>query len=91
MKNARGASVHLTMTSSDDLRGDQRSQKDRIDYSDLQEFQTLRALLRPRMDQVGASSTTEALRGLFVELEAANERAANIGLHGRQPVIVGAP
>lgn len=57
------------MTDSDSLRGDPNYDPTRRHHPELRELDTLRALLRPRMTEEGDPTPTDALRGMFVEIE----------------------
>ena len=57
------------MTDSDSLRGDPNHDPTRRHHPELRELDTLRALLRPRMTEEGDPTPTDALRGMFVEIE----------------------
>ena len=57
------------MTDSDSLRGDPNHDPTRRHHPELRELDTLRALLRPRMTEEGDPTPTDALRGMFIEIE----------------------
>jgi hypothetical protein len=57
------------MTDSDDLRGDPNHDPTRRHHPELRELDNLRALLRPRMTEEGDPTPTDALRGMFIEIE----------------------
>ena len=67
------------MTDSDSLRGDPNYDPTRRTHPEIRELDTLRALLRPRMTATGDPTSTDALRGMLVEIERLTEQVAMEG------------